>query len=125
MTSAPQEFSAAGMAVRTAATLFFFVIVFTGLLSGAYLWTKPAIEASAAEEKMKLVDEVLPRGEYDNALLADTLTLPNAGPGKTGPFIPDLTLPNAGPGNTGPYIPDLNPPGAGTGKSGPFIPDLS
>ena len=76
MTSAPQEFSAAGMAVRTAATLFVFVIVFTGLLSGAYLWTKPAIEASAAEEKMKLVDEVLPRGEYDNALLEDTLALP-------------------------------------------------
>ena len=76
MTSAPQEFSATGMAARTAATLFVFVIIFTGLLSGAYLWTKPAIEASAAEEKMKLVDEVLPRAEYDNALLEDTATLP-------------------------------------------------
>ena len=76
MTPAPKEFSAPGMAARTAATLFVFVIIFTGLLSGAYLWTKPAIEASAAEEKMKLVDEVLPRAEYDNALLSDTLTLP-------------------------------------------------
>ena len=76
MTSAPQEFSAPGMAARTAAILFVFVIVFTGLLSGAYLWTKPAIEASAAEEKMKLVDEVLPRDLYDNALLEDTVTLP-------------------------------------------------
>jgi electron transport complex protein RnfG len=76
MTAAPKEFSAPGMAARTAAILFVFVIVFTGLLSGAYLWTKPAIEASAAEEKMKLVDEVLPRGEYDNALLEDTATLP-------------------------------------------------
>ncbi|MBS1139794.1 MAG: rsxG [Proteobacteria bacterium] len=74
--SAGKEFSAAGMAVRTAATLFVFVIIFTGLLSGAFLWTKPAIEASAAEEKMKLVDEVLPRTEYDNALLEDTLALP-------------------------------------------------
>lgn len=64
------------MAVRTAGILFIFVIVFTGFLSAAYLWTKPAIEASAAEEKMKLVDEVLPRTEYDNALLADTITLP-------------------------------------------------
>jgi electron transport complex protein RnfG len=73
--SAVKEFSAAGMAVRTAATLFIFVIIFTGLLSGAYLWTKPAIEASAAEEKMKLVDEVLPRSEYDNALLEDTVSL--------------------------------------------------
>jgi hypothetical protein len=64
------------MAVRTAAILFIFVIIFTGLLSGAYQWTKPAIEASAAEEKMKLVDEVLPRSEYDNNLLTDTITLP-------------------------------------------------
>lgn len=64
------------MAIRTAGILFIFVIVFTGFLSAAYLWTKPAIEASAAEEKMKLVDEVLPRTEYDNALLADTITLP-------------------------------------------------
>lgn len=76
MTSAPQEFSASGMAARTAAILFVFVIIFTGLLSAAYQWTKPAIEASAAEEKMKLVDEVLPRADYDNALLDDTLTLP-------------------------------------------------
>lgn len=76
MTSTPREFSATGMAARTAAILFVFVIVFTGMLSAAYLWTKPAIEASAAEEKMKLVDEVLPRSEYDNALLEDSLVLP-------------------------------------------------
>jgi len=76
MTVAPQEFSASGMALRTAAILFVFVIIFTGVLSAAYQWTKPAIEASAAEEKMKLVDEVLPRGNYDNDLLNDTLTLP-------------------------------------------------
>lgn len=71
-----KEFSAPGMAARTAAILFVFVIIFTGLLSAAYQWTKPAIEASAAEEKMKLVDEVLPRSEYDNNLLQDTRTLP-------------------------------------------------
>ena len=76
MTSTPREFSATGMAARTAAILFVFVIVFTGMLPAAYLWTKPAIEASAAEEKMKLVDEVLPRSEYDNALLEDSLVLP-------------------------------------------------
>ncbi|MFN4326532.1 MAG: electron transport complex subunit RsxG [Azonexus sp.] len=75
MTTA-KEFTAPGMAVRTAAILFVFVIIFTGLLSGAYQWTKPAIEASATEEKMKLIDDVLPRGEYDNNLLADTLPLP-------------------------------------------------
>ena len=76
MTSTPKEYTAPAMAARTAATLFVFVAIFTGLLSAAYLWTKPAIEASATEEKMKLVDEVLPRTEYDNALLEDTLALP-------------------------------------------------
>lgn len=70
------EISATGMAMRTASILFVFVIFFTGLLSAAYQWTKPAIDASAAEEKMKLVDEVLPRADYDNLLLSDTLTLP-------------------------------------------------
>ncbi len=72
----PKEFSAPGMAARTAAILFIFVIIFTGLLSAAYQWTKPALEASAAEEKMKLIDEVLPRSEYDNALLQDSQSLP-------------------------------------------------
>lgn len=75
MTTA-REFTATGMAARTAAILFLFVIIFTGLLSAAYQWTKPAIEASAIEEKMKLIDEVLPRGEYDNSLLTDTVNLP-------------------------------------------------
>jgi len=76
MTAPAKEIAAGTMAVRTAVILFLFVIVFTGLLAGAYLWTKPAIEASAAEEKMRLVDEILPRGDYDNDLLKDTVTLP-------------------------------------------------
>lgn len=74
--STAKPFTASGMAIRTAAILFVFVIIFTGLLSGAYLWTKPSIEASAAEEKMKLIDEVLPRTEYNNNLLSDTISLP-------------------------------------------------
>lgn len=76
MTNKPKKPSAAKMAARTAIILFLFVIVFTGFLSGAYLWTKPAIEASAAEEKMKLIDDVLPRSAYDNDLLRDTLEIP-------------------------------------------------
>lgn len=76
-----------------------------------------AVELNLVRAELRAVNAGVPR--------PDTLTLPNAGPGKTGPFIPDLTLPNAGPGNTGPYIPDLNPPGARTGKSGPFVPDLT
>ncbi|WP_306607134.1 electron transport complex subunit RsxG [Azonexus sp.] len=76
MTSTPREFTAPAMAARTAAILFIFVIVFTALLSGAYLWTRPAIEASALDEKMKLLNEVLPAGDYDNALLGSSLMLP-------------------------------------------------
>ena len=71
-----REPTAVTMAARTATILFVFVIVFTGLLAGAYIWTKPALEASAAEEKMKLIDEVLPRSAYDNDLLKDTVALP-------------------------------------------------
>ncbi|HET7776697.1 MAG TPA: RnfABCDGE type electron transport complex subunit G, partial [Azospira sp.] len=68
--------SASVMAARTAVILFVFVIVFTGLLAGAYQWTLPSIQASATEEKMKLVNEVLPGSAYDNDLLHDTLALP-------------------------------------------------
>lgn len=75
MSAAPQ-FTASRMAVRTAAILFVFVIVFTGLLSAAYKWTKPSIDASALEEKMKLLNDVLPAADYDNALIDDTIQLP-------------------------------------------------
>ena len=67
--------TAAKMAVRTAVILFLFVVVFTGLLSGAYFWTLPTIQAAASEEKMKLIDDVLPRTSYDNDLLQDAIEL--------------------------------------------------
>lgn len=76
MKLAARPISATRMAVRTATILFVFVVLFTGLLSGAYLWTRPTIEAAAAEEKMKLIDEVLPRSRYDNSLLKDARRLP-------------------------------------------------
>lgn len=68
--------SAPQMAVRTAVILLIFVLTFTSLLAAAYLWTRPAIEAAAAEEKMKLISEVLPIGIYDNDLLKDGRQLP-------------------------------------------------
>ena len=68
--------SATTMALRTAVILFLFVVVFTGLLASAYLATRPTIAAAAAAEKMTLIDEVLPRGSYDNDLLKDAITLP-------------------------------------------------
>ena len=76
MSTSPKTPTAASMAVRTAVILLIFVLVFTSLLAGAYFWTKPAIEAAAAAEKMKLISEVLPRELYDNDPLSDTVTLP-------------------------------------------------
>ena len=75
MTHQPKPPSAPKMAVRTAVILFLFVVAFTALLSGVYLWTLPAVAAAAAEEKMKLIDEVLPRSAYDNDLLNDFVRL--------------------------------------------------
>lgn len=74
--SEAKVFTAPAMALRTALTLLIFVVLFTGLLAGAYQWTRPAIEASLLAEKMKFINEVLPTGSYDNELLADTLSLP-------------------------------------------------
>jgi electron transport complex protein RnfG len=70
--------TAARMAARTALILFLFAIVFTAVLAGAHLWTLPSIEAAALEEKMKLIDEVLPRERYDNDLFADAVSFDTA-----------------------------------------------
>ena len=75
MKHSAKPITATRMAMRTAVILFIFVVTFTGVLSGAYLWTRPTIEAAAAEEKMKLIDEVLPRSSYDNNLLKETVRL--------------------------------------------------
>ncbi len=75
MSTTAKPVSALKMALRTALILLIFVVIFTGLLSGAYITTRPTLEAAAVEEKMKLIDEILPRSQYDNALLQDTLTL--------------------------------------------------
>jgi Na+-translocating ferredoxin:NAD+ oxidoreductase subunit G len=71
-----KEPTATGMATRTAVILVVFVAAFTAALAVVYTMTKPAIDASAAEEKMRTINEVLPGALYDNELLTDTLTLP-------------------------------------------------
>jgi electron transport complex protein RnfG len=65
------EPTAARVSLRTATILTVFTLVFTTLMAATYQATKPAIEASAEAEKMKLVGDVLPAQLYDNALLAD------------------------------------------------------
>ncbi len=76
MTHKTKSFTATTMATRTAIILFIFTIGFTAVLAGAYLWTKPAIDASTALEKMRSIGEVLPQSAYDNELLKDILELP-------------------------------------------------
>lgn len=65
------EQNAARASLRTAAILTVFTVVFTTLMAATYRATKPAIDASAEAEKMKLVNEVLPAALYDNVPLAD------------------------------------------------------
>lgn len=69
------EQTAARVSLRTAAILTVFTLVFTTLMAATYKATKPAIDASAEAEKMKLVNEVLPDALYDNAPLADWIDI--------------------------------------------------
>ena len=70
------EQNAARVSLRTAAILTLFTLVFTTLMAATYKATKPAIDASAEAERLKLVGEVLPATLYDNALLADYVDIP-------------------------------------------------
>ncbi len=66
-----QPMTALHMSVRTALMMIAFTLGFTGMMASVYKLTKTTIEASAEEEKMKLVGEVLPKADYDNELLKD------------------------------------------------------
>ncbi len=69
------EPTALGLSARTGAVMVAFTVVFTALMAFTYGATKTQIEASATEEKMKLISEVLPASAYDNPLLDDFVTL--------------------------------------------------
>lgn len=60
----------------SAIVLLLFTLVFTGLMAATYQATKPILAASAAAEKLKLINEILPPASYDNDLLADRIELP-------------------------------------------------
>lgn len=57
--------------LRTALTLLAFTVIFTGIMAWTFSATKPAIDAAAQDEKMNLVNAVLPLTAYDNVLLDD------------------------------------------------------
>jgi len=69
------RYSAMRTSLRTSAIMVLFTIAFTALMSSTYKFTRPSIEASEQQEKMRLINEVLPPERYDNALLDDYVTL--------------------------------------------------
>lgn len=69
------RYSAARTSLRTAGIMMVFTIAFTALMSQTYRMTRPQIEASAQDEKMRLINDVLPPGTYDNVLLDDFVTV--------------------------------------------------
>lgn len=64
-----------GLSVRTAAIMIAFTLVFTAMMAATFKSTQPSIQRSAEAEKMRLINEVLPAGDYDNALLQDAIKL--------------------------------------------------
>ncbi len=64
-----------GLSTRTAVVMTFFTAAFTAVMAFTYQATQHEIEASANEEKMKLIGEVLPGDTYDNTLLDDFVQL--------------------------------------------------
>lgn len=75
------RYSAPRTALRTAAIMVAFTVVFTALMAFTYTSTRPAIEASMQEQQMRLINEVLPPASYDNALLDDVVTVAAPAPG--------------------------------------------
>lgn len=72
----PPQRSALYIALRTAAVLLAFTLVFTALMASAYYLTAPRVAASAQAEKLRLLAVVLAPTFYDNGLLNDAITLP-------------------------------------------------
>ncbi len=61
--------------VSTSLTLLVFSVVCAGLLATAFFATRPNIEQSEQEEKMRLVAQALPPGSFDNDPIHDAHVL--------------------------------------------------
>lgn len=72
----PAESGALRIALRTAAILLAFTLIFTAFMSSAWYLTAPRVAASAQAEKLQLIGAVLAPSLYDNELLADAVILP-------------------------------------------------
>lgn len=73
--SAAGRYTATRTSLRTAGIMMLFTVAFTALMSSAYTLTRPAIEASRVEAKMRLINALLVPGSFDNALLEDHVDL--------------------------------------------------
>lgn len=60
----------------TSLTLLVFSVVCASLLAGAFVATRPNIERSEQEEKMRLVAQALPPASFDNDPIQDARPLP-------------------------------------------------
>jgi electron transport complex protein RnfG len=81
------RYTASHTSLRTAGIMLIFTVVFTMVMSLTYSATRPAIEASELREKMRLINDVLTPGSFDNVLLDDYVELgptPELGLDKSG-----------------------------------------
>lgn len=69
------RYSASHTSLRTAGIMVAFTLAFTALMAQTYRATRPTIEASEQEGKMRLINEILPPERYDNALLDDFVSV--------------------------------------------------
>ncbi len=70
--------SATRNATRTGLILLVFALVGTAALAWTFGLTHPAIEASEKAEKLRLLNQVMPRALYDNDLIGSQRELPAA-----------------------------------------------
>lgn len=70
-----ERYTATRTSLRTAGIMVLFTGAFTALMAATYSATRPNILASEEEARMRLINEVLPAANYDNALLEDFLLL--------------------------------------------------
>lgn len=69
------RYTASHTSLRTAGIMLVFTVAFTMIMSLTYRATRPAIEASELQEKMRLINDVLAPGSFDNVLLDDYVEL--------------------------------------------------
>jgi electron transport complex protein RnfG len=61
------------VALRTAAILLIFMLLFTAMMAGTYRITAPMLESSAQAQRLRVINEILPAASYDNDLLRDQI----------------------------------------------------